>query len=208
MPMTEYEREHYDKGVTLLAGIDEAGRGPLAGPVVACALILPRSSEILGVDDSKKISQKRRELLYDLIISEAIAVGIGNISHDIIDEINILRATHKAMAEALKCLNPQPQHVLVDGYPAKGLSVPQTAIIKGDAKSYLIAAASIVAKVTRDRIMLEYHELYPEYDFASNKGYGTKKHMIAIENHGLSPIHRKSFTHRGSYETCSSEKNK
>jgi len=193
LDMTMYEREHYDKGITLLAGVDEAGRGPLAGPVVACALILPRSSSITGVDDSKKISEKKREKLYELIVAEAMGVGIGCVPHDVIDKINILCATHKAMTEALAYLKPQPQHVLVDGYPVQGLCVPQTAIIKGDSKSYLIAAASIVAKVTRDRMMLRYHELYPEYGFASHKGYGTKKHIAAIEKFGLSPIHRMSF---------------
>ena len=191
--ITIYEQEHYNRGISLLAGMDEVGRGPLAGPVIACALILPRSSTISGVDDSKKISEKKREALYDLIVAEAVAVGIGNVPHDVIDEINILRATHRAMAQALASLDPQPQHVLVDGYPAEGLCVPQTAIIGGDAKSYLIAAASIVAKVVRDRIMRRYHEIYPEYDFASNKGYGTKKHIAAIESYGISPIHRMSF---------------
>ena len=194
--MTIYEQEHYDKGITLLAGIDEVGRGPLAGPVVACALILPRFSSIPGVDDSKKICEKKREILYDLIMAEAVAVGIGCVSNYVIDEINILNATHRAMAEGLAGLDPMPQHVLVDGYPVKGLSVPQTAIIKGDSKSYLIAAASIIAKVSRDRMMYKYHEIYPEYDFASNKGYGTKKHMAAIEKYGLSPIHRMSFCTR------------
>jgi len=194
--MTIYEQEHYDRGVTLLAGIDEVGRGPLAGPVVACALILSRESAIPGVDDSKKISEKKRDKLYELIMDEAVAVSIACIPHNVIDEINILRATHKAMAEALASLEPQPQHVLVDGYRAEGLNVPQTAITQGDAESYLIAAASIVAKVTRDRMMREYHEVYPEYDFASHKGYGTKKHIAAIEEHGLSPIHRMSFCRR------------
>ena len=197
--MTVYEQENYNNGITLLAGIDEVGRGPLAGPVVACALILPRFSDIKGVDDSKKISEKKREILYQLIMAEAIAVGIGCVSHEVIDDINILKATHKAMAEALASLDPLPQHALVDGYPVKGLCVPHTAIIKGDSKSYLIAAASIVAKVVRDRIMRQYHEIYPEYGFASNKGYGTKKHIAAIEEQGLSPIHRKSFTRRFKY---------
>lgn len=194
--MMIYEQEQYDKGITLLAGIDEVGRGPLAGPVVACALILPRSSAIIGVNDSKKVSEKKREALYDLILAEAVSVGIGCITHDVIDHINILRATHKAMAKALARLVPQPQHVLVDGYPAEGLHIPQTAIVQGDSKSYLIAAASIVAKVTRDRIMRQFHETYPEYDFASNKGYGTKKHIAAIEKYGVLPIHRISFCKR------------
>ncbi|MCL2699657.1 MAG: ribonuclease HII, partial [Defluviitaleaceae bacterium] len=126
-------------------------------------------------------------------LSEAVSAGIGRVEHDVIDEINILRATHRAMAEALASLDPQPQHVLVDGHPAEGLCVPQTSIIKGDSKSYHIAAASIIAKVTRDRIMRGYHELYPEYDFAKHKGYGTKMHLEAIKNYGLSPIHRISF---------------
>ena len=176
-----------------VCGIDEVGRGPLAGPVLACAVILPKDSHILYLNDSKKLSPARREELYEVILSEAVAVGTGMVSPQRIDEINILQATYEAMRQAVNALSVQPQVLLNDAVTIPGLSYPQVPIIKGDARSVSIAAASIVAKVTRDRMMVEYDRLMPEYGFASNKGYGTQEHMEALRKYGPSPIHRRTF---------------
>lgn len=189
------DKEFYDMGLNYICGIDEAGRGPLAGPVVVASVIMPKDSRIEGVNDSKKVSEKRREKLYDQILEEAISYGIGIIYQDEIDEINILQATKKGLTEALKSMKVKPDAILVDALTGiDTLGIPYKSIIKGDATSYSIAAASIVAKVTRDRIMREWDSVYPEYGFAGHKGYGTAKHIAAIKQYGLCPIHRKSFT--------------
>ena len=189
--MRSFERR-YDE-YELICGIDEAGRGPLAGPVVAGAVILPRGCEILGVNDSKKLSAKKRELLYDEIMEKADAVSVGIVSPERIDQINILQATYEAMRNAVAGLKVEPELLLNDAVTIPGIAVPQVPIIKGDAKSVSIAAASIIAKVTRDRIMVEYENSFPGYGFASNKGYGSGEHIEALRRLGLSPIHRKSF---------------
>lgn len=176
-----------------VAGIDEAGRGPLAGPVVAAAVILPKHLEILGVNDSKKLSEPKREALYDLIKENALAVGVGIVDNHTIDEINILNATKLAMKQAVEALEPQPEMLLIDAVVLADISIKQESIIKGDAKSISIAAASIIAKVTRDRMIKAYDEKYPEYGFASHKGYGTKQHTEAIRKYGPLDIHRKTF---------------
>ena len=201
--MTKYERTLYESGVNFIAGVDEAGRGPLAGPVVAAAVILPIDCMILGINDSKKLSAKKREVLYDKILEAALAFGIGSVDNTKIDEINILEATKIAMKDALLSASAslsekagtktRLDHVLIDALRLPGISISQTGIVKGDEKSLSIAAASILAKVTRDRIMIEYHDLYPAYAFDHNKGYGTKLHYQGIEKAGLSPIHRRSF---------------
>ena len=191
--MKAYENALWDEGKLYVAGVDEVGRGPLAGPVVTAAVILPFDFDILGVDDSKKLSAKKREELYELIMEKAIAVSIGRREPEVIDEINILEATKAAMADAINGLSVKPDHVLIDAVKLKDLDIPQTAIIKGDAKSVSIAAASIIAKVTRDREMVEMDEKYPGYAFASNKGYGTKAHYEGLAKLGPCPIHRKSF---------------
>lgn len=188
-----YERECFAAGYRLVAGIDEVGRGPLAGPVVAAAVILPQGCKIEGVNDSKKLSAKKREELYDVILERAISYGIGVISNERIDEINILQATYEAMREALSQLNPPADFILADAVTIPGISAPQRGIIKGDAKSLSIGAASIIAKVYRDRLMEEYESVYPGYDFAGNKGYGSAAHIAAIRRLGLTPIHRRSF---------------
>ena len=189
------DKEFYDMGLNYICGIDEAGRGPLAGPVVVASVIMPKDSMIEGVNDSKKVSEKKREKLYDQILEEAISYGIGIIYQDEIDEINILQATKKGLTEALKSMKVKPDAILVDALTGiDTLGIPYKSIIKGDATSYSIAAASIVAKVTRDRIMREWDSVYPEYGFAGHKGYGTAKHIAAIKQYGLCPIHRKSFT--------------
>ena len=189
------DKEFYDMGLNYICGIDEAGRGPLAGPVVVASVIMPKDSRIEGVNDSKKVSEKNREKLYDQIIEEAISYGIGIIYQDEIDEINILQATKKGLTEALKSMKVKPDAILVDALTGiDTLGIPYKSIIKGDATSYSIAAASIIAKVTRDRIMREWDSVYPEYGFAGHKGYGTAKHIAAIKQYGLCPIHRKSFT--------------
>lgn len=189
------DKEFYDMGLNYICGIDEAGRGPLAGPVVVASVIMPKDSRIEGVNDSKKVSEKKREKLYDQILEEAISYGIGIIYQDEIDEINILQATKKGLTEALKSMKVKPDAILVDALTGiDTLGIPYKSIIKGDATSYSIAAASIVAKVTRDRIMREWDSVYPEYGFAGHKGYGTAKHIAAIKQYGLCPIHRKSFT--------------
>ena len=193
--LKQIEEEIYNTGVETICGIDEAGRGPLAGPVVVAAVIMPRDSFIEGVNDSKKVSEKKRELLYDLITKEAIAWGVGIIDQKEIDRINILNATKEGLTTAIKNLEVKPDRIIVDAL--KGidtLGIPYTSIIKGDAKCYSIAAASIIAKVTRDRIMRQWDEIYPQYGFEKHKGYGTAMHMQAIREYGLCPIHRRSFT--------------
>jgi ribonuclease HII len=185
--------EHEYEGYGLIAGIDEVGRGPLAGPVMAGAVILPKDHPILYLNDSKKLTEKKREELYEVIMKEAVAVGIGMASEQRIDEINILNATYEAMREAIGKLAPQPDILLNDAVKIPGVSIRQVPIIKGDAKSVSIAAASIVAKVTRDRLMAEYEKIYPGYGFAKNKGYGTAEHIAAIKEMGPCPIHRRSF---------------
>ena len=189
--MRVYERQYKDRG--FLCGIDEVGRGPLAGPVVAGAVILPKDCEILYLNDSKKLSEKKRELLYDEIMEKAVAVGIGAVSPEKIDEINILQATYEAMRIAISKLSVRPELLLNDAVTIPAVDIPQVPIIKGDAKSVSIAAASIIAKVTRDRMMVQYEELYPGYEFASNKGYGSARHIAALKELGPCPIHRRSF---------------
>jgi ribonuclease HII len=199
-----YAREHEEEmrrseaacwaeGALHVAGIDEAGRGPLAGPVVAAAVILPRELSIHGIDDSKKLTAARREELFGLIARDAVAVGTGIVSHAVIDEINIRRATHRAMRDALAALEVDPDHVLVDGEEIPNLGLPQTAINQGDRLSTAIAAASIVAKVTRDRMLIEFDDRFPGYGFARHKGYGTKEHISALTRLGPCEIHRRSF---------------
>lgn len=189
--MKKYEREYADCGY--ICGIDEVGRGPLAGPVVAGAVILPKDCQILYLNDSKQLSAKKREELYDVIMREAVAVGIGYSSHERIDEINILQATYEAMREAISKLEIKPDILLNDAVTIPQVDIRQVPIIKGDAKSVSIAAASIVAKVTRDRLMVEYDKIYPEYHFADNKGYGAAAHIEALKKYGPTPIHRRSF---------------
>lgn len=187
----KYERQ-YDNYL-YICGIDEVGRGPLAGPVVAGAVILPKDCDILYINDSKKLSAEKREKLYDEIMEKAVAVGLGLVGPERIDEINILQATYEAMRQAIGKLTPQPDVLLNDAVTIPKVSIEQVPIIKGDAKSISIGAASIIAKVTRDRLMVEYDHLFPEYGFASNKGYGSAEHIAAIKKYGPSPIHRKTF---------------
>ena len=187
------EQELYDSGVTLLCGADEAGRGPLAGPVYAAAVILPRGLEIPGLNDSKKLSEKHRETLFDQICEKAISFGIARAEVEEIEEINILNAALLAMNRAIAQLNPQPALALIDGNKNTGIAVPSRCVIKGDATCADIAAASILAKVSRDRYMLEVAERYPEYAFEQHKGYGTKLHYERLREYGPSPIHRPSF---------------
>ena len=189
--LKKYEKE-YDT-YTYICGIDEVGRGPLAGPVVAGAVILPKDCGILYINDSKKLSAAKREELYDVIMREAVSVGIGMRSPERIDEINILQATYEAMREAVSKLEVVPQLLLNDAVTIPQITIPQVPIIKGDAKSVSIAAASIVAKVTRDRMMEEYDKVFPEYGFASNKGYGSAEHIAALKKYGPTPIHRRTF---------------
>lgn len=189
--MSSYEREN--ENFIYIAGIDEAGRGPLCGPVVAAAVILPKNCEILYLNDSKKLSKQKREALYDEIIEKAISIGVGIINPNIIDEINILNATYKAMEEAIKKLSIEPDLLLIDAVRLSNINITQKSIIKGDEKSISIAAASIIAKVTRDKLMEGYDELFPEYAFSKNKGYGTSEHINALILYGPSPIHRQSF---------------
>lgn len=191
--MREFEREYEHLGY--ICGIDEVGRGPFAGPVVAGAVILPPDCEILYVNDSKQLSEKMREQLYDEIMEKAVSVAVGYASPQRIDEINILQATYEAMREAVSKLDVTPQILLNDAVTIPQITIPQVPIIKGDAKSISIAAASIVAKVTRDRLMREYDKIMPGYGFASNKGYGSKEHIEAIKKYGPTPIHRRSFIH-------------
>lgn len=189
--LSRYEREYAEAGY--ICGIDEVGRGPLAGPVVAGAVILPRDCGILYINDSKKLSEKKREELYEVIMEQAVAVGIGMVGPARIDEINILQATYEAMREAIGKLAVKPDILLNDAVTIPGVTIRQVPIIKGDAKSISIGAASIVAKVTRDRMMVEYDKVMPEYGFAANKGYGAAAHIQALKKYGPSPIHRASF---------------
>lgn len=189
--MREFENKYSD--LAYIAGIDEAGRGPLAGPVVAAAVILPKDIFLPFLNDSKKVTEKRRDVLFDEIKQNAIAYGIGIASNTLIDEINILQATYEAMREAINALEKTPDVLLVDAVHIPDINIKQVGIVKGDAKSVNIAAASILAKVTRDRLMAEYDKIYPEYGFASNKGYGTETHIAALKEIGPCAIHRKSF---------------
>ncbi len=189
--MKKYKKEY--ASYEYICGIDEVGRGPLAGPVVAGAVILPKDCQILYLNDSKQLSEKKREELYEVIMREAVAVGIGYASHERIDEINILQATYEAMRQAIGNLSVQPDLLLNDAVTIPGVDIRQIPIIKGDASSVSIAAASIVAKVTRDRLMVEYDQMYPKYHFADNKGYGAAAHLEALKKYGATPIHRKSF---------------
>lgn len=192
--LKEYELNLYNSGVKYIAGIDEAGRGPLAGPVVVGCVIMPKDSFIEGVNDSKKISEKKREKLYEEITNEAIAWSVGIVDEKEIDEINILNATKKALTQAIEKMEIKPDRILVDALEhIDTLGIPYTSIIKGDANNYSIAAASIIAKVTRDRIMYEWDKVYPQYGFASHKGYGTAKHIQAIIENGPCILHRKTF---------------
>ena len=193
--LKEIEKDLYQKGIQKICGIDEAGRGPLAGPVVVAGVIMPQDSMIEGINDSKKVSEKKRENLYQLIIEEAISYSVAIIGQDRIDEINILNATKQGVTNVVEELQVKPDLILVDALTqlnTKG--IPYHSIVKGDAKCYSIAAASIIAKVTRDRIMRQWDEVYPQYGFIAHKGYGTAKHIVAIKEYGLCPIHRKSFT--------------
>lgn len=190
--MSKYERKLYENGIQYIAGIDEVGRGPLAGPVVAAAVILPEHSNLTGINDSKQISEKRRNEFYRRIQEQAVSIGVGVIDAPEIDRVNIYEATKLAMKQALFKLGTQPEHLLIDAMKlATGL--PETSLIKGDSRSISIAAASIVAKVTRDRMMTDFHTSYPEYHFVKNMGYGTKEHLQAIDTFGPTPLHRMSF---------------
>lgn len=192
--LKEIESNLYSKGMNYICGIDEAGRGPLAGPVVVASVIMPKDSMIEGVNDSKKISESKREQLYEKIIEEAISYGVGIIDQKEIDEINILNATKKGLTTSLKELTVRPDIILVDALNGiDTLQIPYQSIIKGDAKAYSISAASIIAKVTRDRIMRQWDEIYPQYGFAKHKGYGTAAHIAAIKECGICPLHRLSF---------------
>ena len=193
--LKEIEKDLYNKGFNNICGIDEAGRGPLAGPVVVAGVIMPKDSMIEGINDSKKVSEKKREKLYDLIIEEAISYSVAIIGQDVIDEINILNATKEGVTKVVDGLDIKPDLIIIDALNhINTRGIPYEPIIKGDAKCYNIAAASILAKVTRDRIMREWDEVYPQYGFIQHKGYGTAKHIQAIKEHGITPIHRKSFT--------------
>ena len=197
----KYERVLLQRGVKRVAGVDEAGRGPLAGPVVAAAVSFPEEwisrglpGELAGLNDSKQLKAVQREAFFDRLTAGGdVQFAIARIDAETIDAINILQATHRAMNQALAQLRPQPEHVLVDGLPVNSLRFPQLALVKGDARSFTIAAASILAKVTRDRLMLEYDRRFPAYGFARHKGYGTTRHLAALAEHGPSPIHRRSF---------------
>lgn len=193
--LKEIEKDLYSKGFNNICGIDEAGRGPLAGPVVVAGVIMPKDSMIEGINDSKKVSEKKREKLYDLILEEAISYSVAIIGQDVIDDINILNATKEGVTKVVDGLDIKPDLIIIDALEhINTRGIPYEPIIKGDAKCYNIAAASIIAKVTRDRIMREWDEIYPQYGFIQHKGYGTAKHIQAIKKYGLVPIHRKSFT--------------
>lgn len=191
--MCNYENRARNQGAKWIAGVDEAGRGPLAGPVVAAAVMLPEDFTLLGLDDSKQITENTREKYFTIIKEQAISYGIAIVDNDKIDEMNIFAATKLAMRDAVLQLNPTPDHILIDAVELTQLPSSSESIIKGDAKSISIAAASILAKVTRDHIMKEIHKEYPQYDFASNMGYGTKKHMESLDLYGITPYHRRSF---------------
>lgn len=190
--MLAYEKECYARGMELIAGVDEVGRGPLAGPVVAAAVILPKACKIPGLNDSKKIPKSKHKEIYEAVLQNAVAIGIGIKDNQVIDQVNIYEATKLAMMEAIGQLEPQPQHLLIDAMKLD-FPIPQTSIIKGDANSLSIAAASIVAKVTRDQMMEEFDLEYPGYDFAQNAGYGTANHLAGLHKLGVTPIHRRSF---------------
>ena len=190
--MLSYEKELYKQGVTLIAGVDEVGRGPLAGPVVAAAVILPQNCKIKGLNDSKKIPKKKHLEIFKAVQDQALSIGIGIMDNQVIDQVNIYEATKLAMKEAISQLSPQPEHLLIDAMKLD-LPISQTSIIKGDANSLSIAAASIVAKVTRDELMNDYDQQFPGYDFAANAGYGTAKHLVGLEKLGVTTIHRTSF---------------
>jgi ribonuclease HII len=194
--LLHFERALWEQGVFRVAGIDEAGRGPLAGPVVAAAVMFPPGLIISGVDDSKELTPAQREELYPRILKEALTVGIGSADHEEIDQVNILQSTYRAMHRAVAALDITPQHLLIDGNRFDGLHIPFTVVVDGDARSFAVAAASIVAKVTRDRMMVIYDELYPGYGFARHKGYGTAYHRETIRRLGPCPIHRQSFLHK------------
>ena len=193
MPSFEYEEKHYLEGYTAVCGCDEAGRGPLCGPVVAAAVILPRDLEIEGLNDSKKLSEKKREMLFKVIKEKALAYAIAEATPAEIDEINILNASMLAMRRAVEALEVKADFALIDGNCSRGFEIPTETVVKGDAKSYSIAAASILAKVTRDRQCIELDRAYPQYGIAKHKGYPTKEHMDAVREHGPAPIYRKSF---------------
>ena len=188
-----YERGFWDRGLRVIAGVDEAGRGPLAGPVVAAAVVFPPGTWIEGIDDSKKLSRTRREALAELIRREALCVGVAVVSERVIDEVNIFQATMRAMNEAVSKLRPPPDHVLVDGPHFRGCPIPSTPVVGGDRMCFSIASASIVAKVTRDALMVEFDRRYPVYGFARHMGYATREHIEAIRRHGPCEIHRRSF---------------
>jgi len=192
-PTEEFEQEARRCGYRRIAGVDEAGRGPLAGPVVAAAVILPVRCRLIGVDDSKQLSVSERDRLYAAIMDRAVGVGVGSSPAEEIDRINILEATKLAMRRALGELSPAPDYVLIDAVSLTGVLMPVRPIIKGDALSLSIAAASIVAKVTRDRLMAQFHEIYPQYNFLSHKGYGTEEHLARLAEYGPSPVHRRTF---------------
>ena len=188
----KYERELNKKGISLIAGVDEVGRGPLIGPVVAAAVILPKDYKLEGLTDSKKLSEKKREYFYNIIKKDALAIGIGIIDEKRIDEINIYEATKEAMTEAINNLKIKPEHILIDAMPLN-IDIPTTSIIKGDLLSITISAASVIAKVTRDHMLYEMDKEYPMYDLKNNKGYGTKKHIEAIKQYGITKYHRLSY---------------
>lgn len=192
--MRKFEEKYWKKGIYFIAGIDEAGRGPLAGPVVAAAVVFPDNIEIKDINDSKKLSPEKREDLYREILEKALSVSVGVVDNNVIDRINILQATHSAMLRALRKLSIMPEVILTDGYPIPNLPLSQEGIIKGDSKSVSIAAASIIAKVYRDRIMEFYDMEYPEYDFCRNKGYATKEHIDLVYRIGTCEIHRRTFS--------------
>ena len=191
--LLKYEKDLYKNGVKLIAGVDEVGRGPLVGPVVAAAVILPVNYHLEGLNDSKKLTEKKRERFYDILMQEAVAIGIGEASAKEIDEINIYQASKLAMMRALKNLKIKPEHVLVDAMPLKEIDIPSTSIIHGDALSLSIAAASVIAKVTRDRMMIELDKKYPEYGFAQHKGYPTKKHLEVLQKYGVLDNYRFTY---------------
>lgn len=191
--LLKYEKALYKNGVKLVAGVDEVGRGPLVGPVVAAAVILPVNYHLEGLNDSKKLTEKKRERFYDILMQEAVAIGIGEASAKEIDEINIYQASKLAMMRALKNLKIKPEHVLVDAMPLKEIDIPSTSIIHGDALSLSIAAASVIAKVTRDRMMIELDKKYPEYGFAQHKGYPTKKHLEVLQKYGVLDNYRFTY---------------
>ena len=191
--MGVFERAAHGQGYRFIAGIDEAGRGPLAGPVIAAAVILPPAYEYPGINDSKKLSPRQRESLYEVIARDAVAIGIGVVEAPVIDAVNILQATLTAMKEAVLCLSPLPDYLLIDGLKGISVAIPQETIVGGDGRSISVASASIVAKVSRDRIMVMYHRQFPQYNFLKNKGYGTQEHREAILKYGRCKLHRNSF---------------